>query len=63
MSIWERGRFCGLMDEQEQHRTFFFKTIVAWELSHTTYASDPATVDFFLLLKWETTFKGRLQDS
>jgi hypothetical protein len=36
--------------------------MMAREVSHTPYAPDPATVEFFLLLKWKTTFKGRLQD-
>jgi hypothetical protein len=37
--------------------------MMAWEVSHTFYTPDPATVEFFLLLKWKTSFKGRLQDT
>jgi hypothetical protein len=47
----------------EHTDTIFFKTIMAWEVSHKPYAPDPATVEFFLLLKWKTNFKGRPQDT
>jgi hypothetical protein len=33
--------------------------MTAWEVSYTP---DPAKVEFFPLLKWKTSFKGRLQD-
>jgi hypothetical protein len=36
---------------------------MAQEVSHTSNTPDPATDEFFLLLKWKTNFKGRLQDT
>jgi len=37
--------------------------MMAWEVSHTPYAPVPATVEYILLPKCKTSFKGILHDN